>query len=423
MKKEYLPRLFDKSLDFSLKSKGAVLVVGPKWCGKTRTCSRHARTIIEMLPADTRRQNVLFAKNAPSLFLSQGPKPILIDEWQIISFIWDSIKTEVDKNDEFGQFILTGSVTDRLAYDSGEKEEEERHTGNGRITIKKLRTMSLFESGDSNGAVSLSELGEGKFEPSVSEADIEDHAFWICRGGWPLAIGEKEDVALQQAIDYCDMLCNEDMFSVRDIKLHKNVDIAEKVVRSYARNIGTPCPSSLLADDVGIDKETMNKFEEVLQRLYILDNVRAWNPNLRSRTAIRTKEVRYFIDPSIATAALGLTPSSLFRDISYFGFLFESLAIRDLKVYSESINAKLYHYRDKRGLEADAVIVYSNGSFGLIEIKLGDDEAIDGAAKNLLKLQEDLVEKPLYLMVITKSRYAYRRDDGVYVVPLATLRD
>ncbi len=423
MKKGYLPRLFDETLEFSLRSKGAVLVVGPKWCGKTRTCSRHARTIIEMLPADTRKQNVLFAKNAPSLFLSQGPKPILIDEWQIISFIWDSIKTEVDKNDEFGQFILTGSVTDRIAYDSEEKEEQERHTGNGRITIKKLRTMSLFESGDSNGAVSLSKLGDGVFEQAISNASIEDYAFWICRGGWPLAIGEKEDVALQQAVDYYDVLCKEDMFSLRDIKFQKNTDVAEKVIRSYARNIGTSCASSLIANDVGIDKETLNKFEEALQRLYILDNVRAWSTNLRSRTAIRTKDVRYFVDPSIATAALGLTPSSLFKDMNYFGFLFESLAIRDLKIYSESINAKLYHYRDKRGLEADAVLVYKNGAFALIEIKLGDDEAIDEAAKNLLKLQEDLIQKPLYLMVITKSRYAYKRDDGVYVVPLATLRN
>lgn len=423
MKRDYLPRLFDKTLEFSLKSKGAVLVVGPKWCGKTRTCSRHAKTIIEMLPAETRRQNMELAKNAPSLFLSQGPKPILIDEWQIISFIWDSIKTEVDKNDEFGQFILTGSVTDRISYKGGEKEEQERHTGNGRITIKKLRTMSLFESGDSNGAVSLSKLGEQRFEPSISNANIEDYAFWICRGGWPLAIGETEDVALQQAIDYYNMLCNEDIFSIRDIKFQKNIDVAEKVVRSYARNIGTSCPISLITDDVGIDKETMNKYEEVLQRLYILDNVRAWNTNLRSRTTIRTKDVRYFVDPSIATAALGLTPSSLFKDMNYFGFLFESLAIRDLKIYSESINAKLYHYRDKRGRESDAVLVYRNGDFALIEIKLGDDEAIDEAAKNLLKLQEDLIQKPIYLMVITKSRYAYKRDDGVYVVPLATLRD
>lgn len=420
MKKDYLPRLFDKTLEFSLRSKGAVLVVGPKWCGKTRTCSRHAKTIIEMLPVDTRRQNILFAKNAPSLFLSQGPKPILIDEWQIISFIWDSIKTEVDKNDEFGQFILTGSVTDRIAYDG---EKQERHTGNGRITIKKLRTMSLFESGDSNGAVSLSKLGDGIFEQAISNANIEDYAFWICRGGWPLAIGEEDDIALQQAIDYYNVLYNEDIFSISDIKLTKNIDIAEKLLRSYARNIGTSCPNSLISDDVGIDKETMNKFEEVLQRLYILDNVRAWSPNLRSKTCIRTKDVRYFVDPSIATAALGLTPSSLFKDMNYFGFLFESLAIRDLKIYSDSIDAKIYHYRDKRGLEADAVIVYKNGTFALIEIKLGDDEAIDKAAKNLLKLEKDLIQKPLYLMVITKSQYAYKRDDGVYVVPLATLRN
>lgn len=423
MKKNYIPRLFDKILDFSLKSKGAVLVVGPKWCGKTTTCEKHAKTKIDLLPLKSRQQIIDFAKAAPELFLNQGEKPILIDEWQIISFIWDSIKIEVDKSGDFGQYILTGSVTDNLANRETDLDGTmDSHTGNGRISKKMMRTMSLFESGESDGSVSLLDLKEGKFEPTICDKDIFDYAFFICRGGWPLSLHQTKDVALAQANDYFDVLCQEDVFSLRDVKLNRNALVSTKLLRSYARNVGTQCPDSTILKDVGFDSRTFEKYQAALQRLFVIDEVQAWNANLRSKTAIRSKNTRYFVDPSLATAALGLTPDSLFKDMRTFGFLFESLAIRDLKVYASAIQASIYHYKDSLDREADAVIVYRDGSFGLIEIKLGDDDDIQAASANLKKIRDDMVKKPAYLMVITKNSYAYQRDDGVFVVPLGNLR-
>lgn len=423
MKKNYIPRLFDDILKFSLKSKGAVLVVGPKWCGKTTTCKKQAKTIIELLPLNTRKQLVDFAKIAPELFLNQGKKPILIDEWQIISFIWDSIKIEVDKSGEFGQYILTGSVTDKLVNrEFKDKDIYEQHTGNGRICKKMMRTMSLFESGESNGAVSLLDLKNHQFKPAICKNTIYDYAFFICRGGWPLAINQTKDVALIQAKDYVDVLYQDDIFSLKDLNIKRNNLASLKLLKSYARNIGTQCPDLTIIQDVNIDSKTFEKYFEALQRLFVIDEVTAWKPNLRSKTAIRSKNTRYFVDPSIPVAILGLSPESLFKDMRLFGFLFESLAIRDLKVYASVINADIYHYRDSLNREVDAVIVYNDGNFGLIEIKLGDDEDVNLAAQNLKRISDDMLEKPSYLMVITKNSYAYQREDGVYVVPLGNLK-
>ena len=423
MKKDYIPRLFDQILDFSLKTKGAVLVVGPKWCGKTTTCSKHAKTIIELLPINKRKQIIDFAKSAPEIFLNQGEKPILIDEWQIISFIWESIKIEIDKNGLFGQYILTGSVTDKNSNEELTSDENyERHTGNGRICKKIMRTMSLFESGESNGTVSLKELKDGIFKPSTCDKNIVDYAFYICRGGWPLAINQSKEIALAQAEEYYKILYQDDIFSFNDLTIRKNSLISDKFLKSYARNVGTQCPDVTIIKDTNIDDKTYEKYYEALQRLFVIDEVLAWNTNLRSKTAIRSKNTRYFIDPSIATAALGLSPESLFKNMNLFGFLFESLAIRDLKIYSSIINASIYHYKDSLNREADAVIVFKEGNFGLIEIKLGDDEDIELAAKNLKKISNDIIEKPIFLMIITKNKYAYKRDDGVYVIPLGTLK-
>lgn len=423
MKKDYIPRLFDQILDFSLKTKGAVLVVGPKWCGKTTTCSKHAKTIIELLPINKRKQIIDFAKSAPEIFLNQGEKPILIDEWQIISFIWESIKIEIDKNGLFGQYILTGSVTDKNSNEELTSDENyERHTGNGRICKKIMRTMSLFESGESNGTVSLKELKDGIFKPSTCDKNIVDYAFYICRGGWPLAINQSKEIALAQAEEYYKILYQDDIFSFNDLTIRKNSLVSDKFLKSYARNVGTQCPDATIIKDTNIDDKTYEKYYEALQRLFVIDEVLAWNTNLRSKTAIRSKNTRYFIDPSIATAALGLSPESLFKNMNLFGFLFESLAIRDLKIYSSVINASIYHYKDSLNREADAVIVFKDGTFGLIEIKLGDDEDIELAAKNLKKISNDIIEKPIFLMVITKNKYAYKRDDGVYVIPLGTLK-
>lgn len=423
MKKDYIPRLFDGILDFALKSKGAVLVVGPKWCGKTTTCERHAKTKIELLPLETRQQIIDFAKSAPKLFLNQGEKPILIDEWQIISFIWNSIKIEVDNTNEFGQYILTGSVTDRLAnQETSDDERNDRHTSNGRISKKIMRTMSLFESGESDGAISLADLKNSKFNPAICNKTIYDYAYYICRGGWPLSIKQPRDIALAQADEYFTILYQDDIFSLKDLSIRKNVMVSNKLLKSYARNIGTQCSNKTIINDVGIDDKTFEKYYEALQRLFVIDEVMAWNTNLRSKAVIRSKNTRYFIDPSIATAALGLSPESLFKDMKLFGFLFESIAIRDLKIYSSVINASVYHYKDSLEREADAVIVYRDGSFGLIEIKLGGDDDINLAAKNLINISDDMNEKPCYLMIITKDKYAYRREDGVYVVPLGNLK-
>ena len=423
MKNTYIPRLFDEILQFSLESKGAVLVVGPKWCGKTTTCARHAKTIVELLPLKTRQQLIEFAKNAPDLFLNQGEKPILIDEWQFIPFIWNEIKIQVDKNSTFGEYILTGSVTNKLSFSNNNEEDtSNEHTGNGRICRKMMRTLSLYESNESNGLVSLSSLKNGNFELGICDKNIFDYAFYICRGGWPLAIGKSEKVALAQAYYYFEILYQDDIFTFKDLGIRKNILTSQKIMRSYARNVGTQCPDSVIINDVNIDLKTFDKYFSALQRLFVVDEVLAWNTNLRRKTAIRTKNTRYFVDPSIAVASLGLTPQSLFKDMKLFGFLFESLAIRDLKIYASTIDASVYHYRDSLNRECDAVIVYRDGEFGLVEIKLGVDDDIEEAANNLKKIRDDLIEKPIYLMVITKEKYAYKREDGVYVVPLGCLK-
>ena len=430
MKKEYIKRLFDDVLEFSLKSKGAIVIVGPKWCGKSTTAARYANTLIDLMPLDSRNDYINLAKVAPSEFLNLGSKPILIDEWQHVSFIWDQIKYEVDKDGSFGQYILTGSVSDKEKNDSIEKEN--KHTGNGRITKKMMRTMSLFESKESNGKVSLSDLKKGIFIPCYSDKTINDYAFYICRGGWPLSLNQEEDVSLAQAIDYYEVVVSEDIFSLKDIPLRHDEQKARKLMRSYARNVSIAAGDETLRDDCSsndesFDKETFVKYLNALRNLYVIEELPAWNPNLRSKTAIRTKETRHFVDPSIAAAALGLTPKSLFKDITTFGLLFESLVIRDLRVYCDSIKAKLYKYRDSKRREADAVIVFNDGSWALVEVKLGGEEDINLACKNLISIAADIdvkkTGKPSFLMVVTKNKFAYKTDSGVYVVPLACLRN
>ena len=428
MKQDYIPRLFDQTLEFSLKSKGAVLVVGPKWCGKSTTSARQAKTIIDLTIEETKDQYIKFAKASPTLFLQQGERPLLIDEWQEISFIWNSIKDQVDKSRSFGQFILTGSVTDKtISNKSGE-----RHTGTGRIVRKMMRPMSLYESGDSNGKVSLLDLKEGKFTPCFSDKTIEDYAYYICRGGWPLAINQEEDVALQQAIDFYDAVVNEDLFSLKDIKIRKDVNKAKKLMRSYSRNICSQCADSVIINDVAsnddsFDVKTFGKYALALERLYVIEELEAWNPNLRSKIAIREKNTRHFVDPSIAAAALGVGPKGLFNDMNTFGFFFESLAIRDLRIYCDTFGAKVYHYKDQTDREADAVIQFRDGSWALIEVKLTDQEDVDAAAEKLIKISKDIDEektgKPAFLMVITNGVTAIRREDGVYEGPLACLRN
>ena len=428
--KEYISRIIDGIVEFTLKSKGALVIVGPKWCGKSTTAKRYAGTVIDLMPLESRNEYIELAKISPENFLNYGPKPILVDEWQHVSFIWDQVKYEVDKTGEFGQYILTGSVTDKNKTEPD--DESSRHTGNGRIIRKMMRTMSLYETGDSNGTVSLLDLKNGKFSKAMSKKDINDYAYYVCRGGWPVAIGKDRDVALAQARDYYEVVVTDDIFSLKDIPLKKDEQKARKLMRSYARNVSiAAADTTLLEDCVGsddtFDKDVFAKYLHALRNLYVIEELPAWNPNLRSKTAIRTKETRHFTDPSIGAAALGITPEGIFKDITTFGLLFESLAVHDLRVYAEAIGAHVYKYRDSKKREADAVLQFADGSWALIEVKLGGEDDIRKAADNLMKIADDIdrkrTGKPAFLMVVTKNKVAYQMENGVYVVPLCCLKD
>ena len=430
MQQPYINRLFDETLSFALKSKGAVVIVGPKWCGKSTTANRYAKTVIDLMPLDTRKDYIDLAKIAPDSFLNYGPKPILIDEWQHVSFIWDQIKYEVDKTGDFGQYILTGSVTDKAKNDT--EYSFGRHTGNGRIIRKMMRTLSLYETGESNGAVSLLDLKNGRFRPAFTDKNIYDYAYYICRGGWPLAIHQEREVSLAQAVDYYEVVVTDDIFSLKDIPLRRDEQKARKVMRSYARNVSIAAADETLREDCAsgdesFDKDVFSKYLNALQNLYVIEELPAWNPNLRSKTAIRTKPTRHFTDPSIGAAALGITPEGIFKDITTFGLLFESLVIHDLRVYADTIGAHVYKYRDSQKREADAVIQFSDGSWGLIEVKLGGEDDILQAGSNLIKIAKDIDEtktgSPAFLMVVTKNRMAYQMENGVYVVPLCCLKN
>ncbi len=428
--KEYISRLFDKMVEFTLKSKGALVIVGPKWCGKSTTAKRYAKTIIDLMPLESRNEYIELAKISPENFLNYGPKPILVDEWQHVSFIWDQVKYEVDKTGEFGQYILTGSVTDKNKTELD--DESSRHTGNGRIIRKMMRTMSLYETGDSNGTVSLLDLKNGKFSNAMSKKNINDYAYYIYRGGWPVAIGKDRDISLAQARDYCEVVITDDIFSLKDIPLKKDEQKARKLMRSYARNVSIAAADTSLLDDCAgsdetFDKDVFAKYLNALRNLYVIEELSAWNPNLRSKTAIRTKETRHFTDPSIGAAALGITPEGIFKDITTFGLLFESLVVHDLRVYADAIGARVYKYRDSKKREAAAVVQFADGSWALIEVKLGGEEDIRKAAENLIKIADDIdyerTGKPAFLMVVTKNKVAYRMENGVYVVPLCCLKD
>lgn len=422
--KRYLPRIIDDVLEEKLKSTGAVLLTGPKWCGKSTTAKRHSGSVVEMQDPETREQNALLAKVSPHAFL-QGQTPRLIDEWQTIPFIWDAIRHEVDKRDDFGQFILTGSTSP--IDDSGIL-----HSGTGRFARVRMRTMSLYESGDSSGEISLKSLfcGESDIQ-AESGASLEKLAYLTCRGGWPKAIGLNEEASLEQAFNYVDNLIEVDMAKMNGAK--RAPERVRRLLRSLARHISTSASLRTIKEDMAandassLDEDTIASYINALERLYVIENLQAWNPNLRSKSAIRTLDTRQFVDPSIATAALGLGPRDLINDIRYFGLLFESLCIRDLRVYADKLKGQIYHFRDKNGLEIDAALHLRNGDYGLVEIKLAGDEAIDQGAMNLLKLA-DLIDtskmkKPSFMMVLTGTSIAYRRKDGVYVVPISCLKD
>lgn len=422
--KEYKKRIADELLERKLKGKGAVLIEGPKWCGKTTTAEQVSGSILYMATPEDKEQNVALAELNPSLLL-KGETPRLIDEWQIAPKLWDAIRFEVDHRGEEGQFILTGSAVPA-------DMKNVTHTGTGRIARLTMRPMTLYESGESNGSISLSELLNGNSKISgINELSLEDIAYLCCRGGWPRSIFMDKDIALDQAFDYYDAIVNSDISRVDNVD--RNPERAKNLMRSYARNIGSQASNETLKNDMinndstSLDTDTILSYVNALKKIFVIEESLAWNPNLRSKTAIRTSETRYFIDPSIAVAALGLGPNDLINDLNTFGLIFETLCIRDLRVYAESINGSIYHYRDASDLECDAVVHLRNGSYGLIEIKLGGDKLINEGAQNLIKMENKIdtnkMKKPSFLMVLTAtSKYAYQREDGVYVIPIGCLK-
>lgn len=421
--KKYKKRIADKILQKKLNAKGAVLIEGAKWCGKTTTASQIAKSILSMQNPEEKEQNIRLAELSPSRLL-HGKTPRLIDEWQLAPKLWDAVRFEVDKRDEFNQFILTGSAVPADL-------KEITHTGTGRISRMLMRPMSLFESQESNGSVSLAELFSSKTNiDGENTIDIDELAFLICRGGWPKTIGLKQYIGLSQAIDYYDAVVNSDISRVDNIE--RNPERAKRLLRAYARSIGTQTKLTSLSDDVNEDNNlgtnpTIYNYINALQKIFVIEDSHAWNPNLRSKAAIRTTDTRYFTDPSIAAAALGLGPNDLIDDIKTMGFFFENLCIRDLRVYADSLDGTIYHYRDKNGLECDAVIHLRNGAYGLIEIKLGGDKTIEEGKYTLNKLAENidynLMKKPSFKMVITGTgKYAYK-DGDTFIVPIGCLKD
>lgn len=433
----YKNRVADRLLAEKLEAFGAVLIEGPKYCGKTTLASQQAGSILSMADTDTLGQNLALARTNISRLLAGAP-PRLIDEWQIAPQFWDAVRNEVDKRNEDGQFMLTGSAVPPKPKkdENGNIIEEENihHTGTGRISRLRLRTMSLWESEDSTGDVSLEELFiNPDTVDGVSDIDLDRLAYLTCRGGWPNAVLKKsEKAALAQAFDYYDSVVSNDIKRVDDID--RDEELTKRIMRSYARNQGTQATvGTILADiksngDERMSDSTVYSYIKALKEIFVIEDSIAWNPNLRSKTAIRTSDTRYFIDPSIATAALGMGPKDLINDMATFGFIFETLAIRDLRVYADALDGKVYHYRDKNNLECDAVIHLRNGSYGLVEVKIGGTEPIREGAESLKTLSSKIdstrMKTPSFMMVLTGiGKFAYKRpEDGVLVVPIGCLK-
>lgn len=422
----YKKRIADGILAKKLAGKGAVVIQGPKWCGKTTTAEEAAKSILYMDNPKTMKQNLLRSETDPETLL-EGDKPRLIDEWQIAPKIWDTIRFTVDHERKFGLFILTGSAVPP-------KTDDIQHSGTGRFTWIKMRPMSLFESGESKGSVSIRELFNDAniIVRGESGLSLKDIAFLICRGGWPMALDCSDEIALQQATDYYDAIVNDDISRVDGIK--RDTGYVKRLLRSYARNQGTQASIGTIIDDMSSNEtsdpcdKTASQYISSLKKIFVIEDSESWNPNLRSKTAIRTSDTRYFIDPSIAVAALGIGPGDLLEDLETMGLLFETMAVRDLRVYADALDGNVYHYRDKSGLECDAVIHLRDGNYGLIEIKLGGDSLIEDGAESLTKLAGKIdtnkMKSPSFLMVLTAiGDSAYKRPDGVLVVPIGCLKD
>ena len=426
MAKEYLERIIDKKIDLYLQSMGAIYIKGPKWCGKTTSASRFAKSIVKFQDENQRANYDKIMSIIPNQIL-KGENPRLIDEWQVYPIVWNCVRNEVDEREEPGQFLLTGSTTPL-------EDDDNLHTGTGRIGRIIMRPMSLYESLESNGKISLKEIFDNKnldINGIESDLSLEQLIFACCRGGWPSSINLKSDEGkLLVAREYFKSLCEEDIFKVN--KLAKNPTRAKSIVRSIARNISTMTNNITILNDIKnndnkISESTLYNYLNALNRLYVLDEVDAWCPNIRSKSAMRASKKWEFVDPSIAVAALNLTPDLLINDLNTFGYIFENLCLRDLKVYSDALDAEISYYHDRYDLECDCVMHLGDGRYALIEFKLGD-KFIDEGAEHLLEIKK-LIEAnkqmrvPDVLMVITASKFAYKRDDGVLVVPIGSLKD
>ncbi len=430
---KYLERIADNLLKLRLQAFGAVQIVGPKWCGKTTTALQQAKSVIKMQDPDKREGYFATARTKPSLLL-KGDTPRLIDEWQVAPVLWDAVRNVVDERNQKGQFILTGSTVVE------DEKGEVMHTGTGRISKMQMYPMSLFESNESTGAISLRELFENEnldIDGVTSEMTVENLIFAACRGGWPASLDvSSTDAQLLIASDYVNAICDDDISRVDGVR--RQASLARLVMRSYARNVCTLVKKSRMLAEVTAEMErasmpTFDDYVSALQKLFVIEDVEAWCPAVRSAAAIRSGDKRCFVDPSIAVASLGLSPKSLELDLRTFGFIFECMSIRDLRIYSQAMGGRVSYYHDRYGLEADIVLHLADGRYALIECKLGSRD-IDEGAKHLLQLRQLIREKnkeerqmairePDLLIVLTGGEMAYTREDGVKVIPLATLRD
>lgn len=422
----YRPRIADKLIEEKLEAVGAVLIEGPKFCGKTTTGEQIAKSVLYMADPDTRERNIALATTNIKRLLA-GDVPRLIDEWQIAPQLWDAIRFEVDHRRADGQFLLAGSAVPA-------DPSKIFHSGTGRFGWVRMRTMSLWESGDSTGEVSMGEMFRNASDiDGGCDMNSEQLAYLICRGGWPKAsLKKSRRAALQESREYVEAVCRSDISRVDGVS--RNPERAFRILKSYARNQGGQVPISTIMADIksneesGLTEFTVQSYITALKKIFVIEDMAAWSPNLRSKTAIRTSDTRYFSDPSIATAALGLGPEDLLDDPNTFGLMFEAMAIRDLRVFADAIDGKVYHYRDKNGLECDAIVHLHNGKYGMIEIKLGGDALIEAGAKTLkalaAKLDTDKMKAPSFMMILTGTgQYAYMRQDGIAVVPIGCLKD
>ena len=419
--KRYLVRLSDKEIALALQSSGAVLIEGAKWCGKTSSAALISQSVLYMQNPDNTASYLALADTKPSLLL-KGKTPRLIDEWQLAPVLWDAIRFEVDRRDELGQFILTGSAVPT--------ENVTAHTGTGRISRILMRPMSLFESLESNGQVSLNALFNGtQEEGSISDLSVEQLAFALCRGGWPASVRQNGTTALRMARDYVEAVINYDVSRVDNIE--KNPERVRLILRSLARNVATQVTQQTIqkdieTTDITVSDKTLALYLNALRRIFVVEDLQAWSPSIRSKTAIRTSPKRHFVDPSIATAVLRINPEGLLNDFKTFGFLFESLCTRDLRIYAQSNDADIFHYRDKNGLEADLIVKRRDGRWAAIEVKLGNKQ-IEEAAQHLLqlklKIDTEKMGEPSFLMILTGGEFAYKRNDNVWVVPIGCFKD